>query len=148
MKVAGAVEADDVVGGKHGVDVFAVTAGRGRGDAGLGVAHGAAGGPELPMPCHAAVLGVESKNVQARLGGAAAAGDNDMVAQHERAGKTAAGQGDGPLEAVVLQGGGEVFISGHAVAVRATELVPVLGLNTEAESERESDENVFHGNPF
>ena len=45
-------------------------------------AHGAAGGPELPMPRHAAVLGVERENVQARLGGAAAAGDNDVVAQH------------------------------------------------------------------
>ena len=61
------------------------------------------------MPRHTAVLGVERENVQARLGGAAAAGDNDMVAQYERAGKTAAGQGDGPLEAIVLQGGGEVL---------------------------------------
>ena len=86
--------------------------------------------------------------MQARLSGAAAAGDNDVVAQHERAGKTAARQGDGPLEVVVLQGGGEVFISGHPVAVRATELVPVLGMNGQAEGERKSYEAVFHGNSF
>ena len=82
LEVALEIQANDVIGGKHGVDIFAITAGCGRGHAGLGVAHGAAGGPELTVPCHAAVLGVERENVQARLGGAAAAGDDHVIPEY------------------------------------------------------------------
>ena len=125
--------------------MFSLSPRRGRGDAGLGVAHRAAGGPELPMPCHAAVLGVESERAGAI--GAAAAGDNDMVAQHEAPERPRPGRVMDHLRLSSCRVV-EVFISGHAVAVRATELVPVLGMNSQAEGERKSDEGVFHGNPF
>ena len=71
--------------------MLAITGGRGRGNRGFLMAHGAAAGPEGSLPLLLAAVGMETNYVQACLIRAAGTGDKHFVANNHWAGKPLAG---------------------------------------------------------
>ncbi len=86
------VEAKQIAAGEQGEDALPVAHGGGSRRACLGVADRASRGPELAVPELLAGGGLETKDMQAVLGGAAGSGDIDPAIDNDGAGETAPGQ--------------------------------------------------------
>ncbi|OHB79537.1 MAG: hypothetical protein A2W31_07230 [Planctomycetes bacterium RBG_16_64_10] len=84
------------------------------------------GGPKLPLPPLPSGAGVEAQHVQTVLLHTTRAGNNHAARNHDRTGRTSAGQLDLPGDVFrVTPRHRHALIVGDAVAVRAAELPPI-----------------------
>lgn len=139
LQVAFQVEADEVITGKEGVDIFPVRDWSGGGNTGLFVGHGSPGAPELAFPKGRAIFGGKAEDVEPVLKVAAGCREEDFVTNDNGAGEPAAGQRGFP-------GGGEfgrcILLGGVAIAFRPAESWPVCGLG-EKGKEKERGESLI-----
>ena len=101
LEVAVEVEAEQVVGGKKRKQPTAIGHRRGRGDACFVVAHRAAHRPELALPNHRAVGGIEAENLQPVLPRAAAGRHEHAGAHDQRTREPPARQVDPPRDVLL-----------------------------------------------